>query len=205
LFEIYKEKKMNEAIACADPEGWKPPSLTYRLAQRLRRLKGDARYTLQRILFRAAMALAEESNTEKHAKRELRAIGYDLDDKEEGPNKWMTRNLLDLLRVFSTQGHSGFSAPHCVSLFEKLARFKPLGPLTGEDSEWMDHGDGMFQNIRCGAVFKQPDRFDGQAYFLDGKVFREPNGSCFTNRDSMTPVTFPYTPATVYVDVPERE
>ena len=37
---------------------------------------------------------------------------------------------------------------------------------------------------------------------MRGKVFRDPDGFCFTNRDSRTPVTFPYTPATVYVDVP---
>lgn len=195
---------MNEAIAPKPhPDGWKPPSLPYRMACRLRRLTPTVRAALHRILFRAAMVLADESMYEQAAKRELVGIGYKLDDPEEGPNKWMVQNLLDLLRVFSSQGHSGSSAPYLVGLFEKLAMHKPLGPLTGADSEWLDHGDGMFQNMRDSRVFKQPDRFDGQAYFLDGKVFREPSGACYTNRDSMVPVTFPYTPTTVYVDVPE--
>jgi hypothetical protein len=193
---------MNEVIA-SDPEAWKPPSLSYRLACRVRQLLPTARVTLKRMLFRAAMALNDDGNLVRHAKAELAFAGYKLDDPEEGPNKWMAAGLLDLMRVFSMQGHSGFSAPHCVAMFEKLASYKTLGPLTGADSEWFDHGDGMFQNKRDGRVFKQPDRFDGQAYFLDGRVFREPSGACYTNRDSMTPVTFPCTPTTVYVDVPE--
>lgn len=178
---------------------WKGPTMGQRAREGLRSLRRG----LQRALFRAAMALADESRYEQAAKRELVGIGYKLDDPEEGPNQWMVQNLLDLLRVFSTQGHSGSSAPYLVGLFEKLAMHKPLGPLTGADSEWFDHGDGMCQNIRDSRVFKQPDRFDGQAYFLDGKVFREPSGACYTNRDSMVPVTFPYTPTTEYVDVPE--
>ena len=193
---------MNDAIA-DDPEGWKPPSLSYRMAYWMRRLIPSLRALLQRVLFRASMALAEESMYEKAAKRELVGIGYDLDDKTEGPNKWVTENLMNLLRVFSTQGHSGSSAPYLVAMFEKLAMHKPLGPLTGADDEWFDHGGGLFQNTRNGGVFKQPDRFNGQAYFLDGKVFREPSGGCYTNRESMVPIVFPCTPTTEYVDVPE--
>ncbi len=178
---------------------WNGPTLGQRARESLRSL----RRIIQRCLFRAAMALAYDGGIVRHAKAELEAAGYKLDDPEEGPNKWMASALLDLLRVFSMHGHSGMSAPYCVGMFEKLAMYKPLGPLTGADSEWFDHGDGMFQNVRDGRVFKQPDRFEGQAYFMDGKVFREPSGACYTNRDSMVPVTFPYTPTTEYVDVPE--
>jgi hypothetical protein len=82
-----------------------------------------------------------------------------------------------------------------------LLRYEPLGPLTGEPDEWVDHGYCM-QNNRCSHVFKQADRFDGQAYDIQGKVFREPSGACYTCSDSFVPITFPYTPTTVYVDVP---
>lgn len=188
---------MDEAVSTTTAV-W-TPSLGYRLQE----MTCTVRRWFQRALFRMSLSLADESNSERHAKRELKAAGYDLDDKEEGPNKWVVQNLLDLLRVFSTQGHSGHSAPYCVQVFEKLALHKPLVPLTGADDEWMHHGDGMYQNLRCGAIFKQPDCFDGQAYFIDGRVFREPSGACYTNRESMVPIEFPYTPATVYVDVPE--
>jgi len=140
-----------------------------------------------------------------HAKREFKALGYDLDDKEEGPNKWIMENVLELLKVFGKQGHSGSSAPFVVRYFEKLALFKPLGPLTGEDDEWGEGfcDEGTLQNKRCSHVFKDAD---GTAYDIEGKIFREPDGCCFTSKDSHTPVEFPYTPKSEYVDVPkERE
>ncbi len=154
------------------------PSLAYRLKS----WAGDARRWVQNKLFRAAMALNDDGELIAHAKRELAAVGYDPAQKENDPNKWIQQNLLDLLRVMSMQGHSGFSASYLVT-----------------------SGDGMYQNARCGTVFKQPDRFDGQAYDIDARVFREPDGNCFTNRDSMVPITFPYTPKREYVDVPARD
>lgn len=105
--------------------------------------------------------------------------------------------VMKLIDVFADQGHSGMSAEMAVSLFERLARFEPISPLTGEDDEWIEVGDGMFQNRRCSHVFKQ----NGEAYDSEGRVFREPNGSCYTSKNSRVPVTFPYTPNRVYVDV----
>jgi len=117
-------------------------------------------------------------NLELHALRELRAIGYvplDL-PQENGPNKWIQNNVIELIRVFSKQGHSGMSASYCISMFEKLARFEPLGPLTGADDEWNEVGEGMLQNNRCSHVFKGAD---GRAYDIDGRIFREPDGGCY--------------------------
>lgn len=138
------------------------------------------------------------SNLIDHAKIELQAIGYDPNDQEDGPNKWIQENILELLEVFSKQGHSGSSAPYCINLFTKLARFEPLCPLTGEDSEWTEVSAKLFQNKRCGHVFKE----NGQAYDSQGKIFRDPDGSCWSNGESRVPVTFPYTPHTEYVDRP---
>lgn len=153
------------------------------------------------------------SNLKHHALTEFRAAGF---LKEDGTycdemQQTMCEQILELLDLFASHGHSGFSASYALSLFEKLAAYKPIVPLTGEDWEWMHHGDGCYQNIRCGAVFKQPDRFDGQAYFLDGIVFYdvykdeetgEEYKSHYTNRDSMVPITFPYTPTTEYRPTP---
>lgn len=145
------------------------------------------------------------SNLIEHAKREFAAMGYKpVEQCEDDPDKWIQEGVLALLQVFSEQGHSGSSAPYAIQCFTKLAAFEPLGPLTGADDEWANVADGVYQNKRCGHVFKQADRFDGQAYDLDGKVFREPSGACYTGRDSMVPITFPYTPKREYVDVPER-
>jgi hypothetical protein len=140
------------------------------------------------------------SNLIEHAKREFLAVGYKLvEECDENPDKWIQESVLELLKVFSDQGHSGFSAPHCIRLFEKLAMFEPLVPLSGSDNEWVEVSNGMFQNVRCGHVFKGGDRFDGQAYDIQGKVFEDENGSHYTSYESAVPVVFPYTPHTEYV------
>lgn len=132
----------------------------------------------------------------EHAKYELRknlALG------DDDPDRWMADNVIELLEVFAKQGHSGSSAPFCVSLFSALARYEPIGPLTGEDDEWVEYVEGRFQNRRCSHVFKDADG----VYDSEGRIFRYPNGACYTNRDSRVPIEFPYTPKREYIDVPD--
>jgi len=121
---------------------------------------------------------------------------------EDGPDEWMAQGLVDMVRVFSTGGHSGFSAGYAVSALTPLLRFEPLGPLTGADSEWVDLGydfDMQAQNKRCGHIFR---RKDGTAYDGEAVIFREPGDVCFTSRYSRADITFPYVPKRVYADVP---
>jgi len=140
------------------------------------------------------------TNLIDHAERELAAIG--LDDPENDCYNGLTRNaVLEIIRVFADQGHSGMSASIVTSMVEKLMRYEPLGPLTGSDDEWvqLDYAPEIAaQNKRCGHVFK---RADGTAYDNNGRVFREPDGSCYTGRGSSVDITFPYTPTVEYVDV----
>jgi len=142
-----------------------------------------------------------ESCTVRKAMRELAYAGYTpLDQPQEnGPDKWVQENVLELLRVFSAQGHSGFSAPVVVDMFKKLAMQEPLTPLTGNDDEWNYVGDDTWQNMRASHVFKTGD---GAAYDIEGKIFREPSGACYTSRDSFVDIEFPYTPKREYIDVP---
>lgn len=153
-----------------------------------------------------------KSHTLTHAELEFKALGYIplSEEQEDGPNKWIQENVMELLKVFANQGHSGSSAPFCVDYFEKLAMHKPLTPLTGEDWEWVEVGTNVFQNKRLSKVFKQPDRFDGQAYDIEGKIFwnwytskvtGEKFKSFFSSGDSFVPIEFPYTPNTEYIEV----
>lgn len=141
------------------------------------------------------------SNLRIHAERELKVIGMDPDGPKGDMNTEMAGAILQLIDVFSAQGHSGMSAPYCLQIFNKVAAFEPLAPLTGEDDEWNDVGDDMKQNIRCSHVFKSAGRFDGQAYDSQGRVFKQADGSCHTSSESFTPITFPYAPKVEYVDV----
>lgn len=153
------------------------------------------------------------SNLMNHARDEFRAAGWTDENgkfKDEMQEAICT-HVLELLKVFADEGHSGSTAPYTVDMFKKLAMFEPLVPLTGEDWEWTEVSTGGFQNRRCSRVFKQADRFNGQAYDIDGIVFYdwytdpetgEKSKSYYTSKDSFVPVTFPYTPKTEYKERP---
>ena len=142
------------------------------------------------------------SNLIEHAKKELDAIG--MTDDSEDMNVAMREDILELVEVFSNQGHSGFSAGYCVNLLEKLLRFRPIAPLTGEDSEWnlLDYDtEPIYQNKRCSRVFKDAD---GRPYDIEGKVFTDSDGVSYTNGNSRVYIEFPYNPTTEFLDAPEE-
>lgn len=156
------------------------------------------------------------SNYKHHALTEFRAAGWTDDNGKfhDEMQEMICNHVLKLLEVFSDEDHSGSSAPYAINLFEKLAKFEPLVPLTGEDWEWNECSDGVFQNKRCSHVFKQADRFNGQAYDIDAVVFwewwtdpetGEKSKSYFTSSDSQRPITFPYTPVREYQERVDTE
>ena len=149
------------------------------------------------------------SNYDSHAWREFRAAGWvDENNKfNDEMQEAICTHVLKLLEVFAEEGHSGSSAPYALNVFDTLARFKPIAPLTGEDWEWQDvseyRGKTMFQNKRCGHVFKD----ENGAYDIDGihwwEWYTDPetgekHKSYFTNRESRVSVTFPYVPKSEY-------
>lgn len=133
------------------------------------------------------------SNLVDYAKEELKRIG--MIDSGEPYNDAISEEIIALIELFASQGHTGFTAPYVINVFKRLAMFKPLTPLTGEDSEWNETGTGVYQNKRYSAVFKGKD---GKAYNIEGKIFTDDNGETwYTNKNSRIDITFPYI-------VPER-
>lgn len=137
-------------------------------------------------------------------KEEFLALGYTPIDQEQedGPNKWIQENVLELLSAI--QDLEGQEYTQVVEYFVKLALFKPLTPLTGEDWEWIqDEFDEnvSYQNKRCFSVFKD----ETGIYDSNGRVFREPSGVCYINGKSRVYITFPYEPKKEIIDVPESE
>jgi hypothetical protein len=163
------------------------------------KMKWSLQEKWQQLRYALGIDKKPECNCISHAKREMQAIGYDLNQTEEDPNKWIQENVLELLEVFVKQGHSGFSAPYCIDMFAKLAKFEPLCPLTGADDEWNDVSDDCYQNNRCSHVFKEKD--SGKVYDLDGYIFVDQTGSGFTSGYSRKYIEFPYIPKREYVDV----
>ena len=139
-----------------------------------------------------------------HAVSELDRLGLKEGDDIDG---MMRKHILHMVNEFADEGHSGFSASYAISCLKRLLEFKPLTPLTGEDSEWNNvseyghDGTVLYQNKRFSSVFKD----ENGAYNIDGKVlwnwYKDEDGapykSYYTSKDSRVPVTFPY-------EVPER-
>lgn len=158
------------------------------------------------------------SNYERHAMMEFRAAGWTDESGKfnDEMQEMICKHVMKLLEVFADEGHSGSSAPYAINLFKQLASFEPVAPLTGEDWEWTDvseyggRDDGpLFQNKRCGHVFKDNDG----AYDSDGIIWYdwhtdeetgEKYKTHFTSRESRVPVTFPYTPKREYKEWVEK-
>lgn len=62
------------------------------------------------------------SNLHEHAKEQLEKAGYYTDDYGE----MIANSVIDLIDLFSSQGHSGFSANMTIRLFSKLASWEDL-------------------------------------------------------------------------------
>lgn len=119
-----------------------------------------------------------------YAEQEMNLAWPEKDELQD----MVKEDVMALINLFSEQGHSGFSAPYVLHVFNQLARFRPLTPLTGNDDEWMEVGPGVFQNKRCSHVFKE----DGKAYDIQGYVFEDENGNRYTNKDSSKEIKFPW-------------
>jgi len=159
-----------------------------------------------------------------YAKTELQAAGFFDVDSDYGD--LIGEAVMELIEVFAKQGHSGMSASHVASIFNKLTNFEPLLPITGKDEEWgdvadYDDGEPWYQNKRCFALFK--DGKDGKPYYIDAIIQRDEKGFCWSgmawlneedyksgDRTKMVGKrgyvkSFPFVPKTFYIDVRDVE
>ena len=119
-----------------------------------------------------------------HAIRELNLAGYDINStgtsvqSDDDYANLIAKSVLELLAHFAEQGHSGFSAPCVIAIFDKLAAFKTLTPITSNPEEWQDvskygsPGDEpMWQNIRDSRNFSNDG---GKTWWnVDDKTMQE--------------------------------
>ena len=145
-----------------------------------------------------------QTNYVVHLNREWDLLGWprtggEKVDGRDGDNEGQSMvydDVVELLEVFHRQGHSGSSAPYVMRLFSRVAMFKPLSPLTGEDDEWNEISRNElaieYQNKRKSSVFKQL-KDDGTVFVYDIDAVVSPES-----------ITFPYTPITRTVFVEEE-
>ena len=144
---------------------------------------------IERLKLAWAILWDKDTGLVRHVASEIGRIDLDV-----------VLNCTNIARVFSLEGHSGASASIVIPWIEKALSWEPITPLTGEDDEWGDvsglSGRLLWQNKRCSRVFMDAD---GSCYDVQGRVFREPSGACYTNGNSRAAVVFPYVPHTEYV------
>lgn len=101
------------------------------------------------------------------AKQELSIAG--LLDKDSDYDGMVGEAVLKLVEVFAEQGHSGFSAAMTLDVFNKVASYQNLTPITSKPEEWFQYDDSveMWQSKRNPSVFSK----DGGRtwYDLEGK------------------------------------
>lgn len=97
---------------------------------------------------------------------------------------------IKILDIFFEEWDSGGAVWAAAPVLQRLIAGQPLGPLTGDDDEWFDHGEGVLQNKRCSSVFKDPRFHEGKlAYDIDAP-------------DPRAAITFPYWPVRADVRSP---
>jgi len=176
-------------------------SLKFKIRDKVHYVK----HRMARMFFDLSMRLYGEKDSAyiKFAKKQFELLGYkDVDDDGEtdGPNQWIQQNTFDLLRVLSSQGHSGSSIHYIQKLISNFMLFTSVVPCEDKDEQWMEIGDGQYQHVLCGALFKS----NGIIYHLDGYIFRDPNGCGYTSGKSKKLIELPFIPSefeSIYVDV----
>ena len=120
------------------------------------------------------------------AKYEMEKANFDKEDFDR---------MVQILELFFDQWDSGGAVWVASDALNRLIAGKCLSPLTGEDDEWVEVSDGMFQNRRISSVFKDPRFFEGKkAYDIDNPE-RDENGSWVA-------IEFPYYPKEAKVSSP---
>ena len=168
------------------------------------------------------------TNTQSFAKQELDILAATVPDAIVTP---FANEILALCEAFGKSGQSGGSAPMTASAISQAVKHlmlqEPICPITGVDEEWVnirdvsDEDEMMYQNKRCGALFKSKS---GKCWYVDAIVKKVvQTGHCFTGSfwlskedylagDKTKKIgsaqyvkSFPFTPKTFYIDVIEEE
>jgi hypothetical protein len=100
--------------------------------------------------------------------------------------------VVNFLNGFFDRYDSGGAVWAMSDVLMRLIKGQPLTPLTGKDDEWVNvsmyGNEPVFQNRRCGTVFKDSD---GRCYDID--------------TPGRPTITFPYDPTTKPVSSPVIE
>ena len=97
----------------------------------------------------------------EHARREMELAG--LFEKGADYDGLIPESVLALVEAIEGKGHSGGSHQMTLEIFNRVANFKALSPITSKPEEWMCIADagspheptGLWQNLRQSSVFSR--------------------------------------------------
>lgn len=120
----------------------------------------------------------KDTNYVRHANAEYKIAWPNMDSNKEDEDmqRYMCNQVNDLLYLLSSQGDSGGSIGYKLNLFNKLAKFQIISPLTFKDDEFSDKlslpGEDLKQNIRNSAVFKKNSKYTfNDSFICSGKYY----------------------------------
>lgn len=105
-----------------------------------------------------------------HAKNEMKLAGLHEPDADYGG--MLYGSVLRLIEAHAKERHSGGSHFQTLQIFNMLANFKTLTPITSDPSEWYKVGENIagpscWQNKRSPSIFSQDG---GQTWYdIDDK------------------------------------
>lgn len=124
----------------------------------------------------------ENSNIMRHAKRELELWGGPGYSPEMDAD--FCSRILDVMRIFTSMGHSGLSASIFTGVTKALMDWENLTPLTDNPAEWVSlgarHFDGqvMYQSSRRPEAFSTDGgktyRLQDEGKWVDARTWKTP-------------------------------
>ena len=128
----------------------------------------------------------DENNLIRHAREEMRLAGLYDEDADYGG--MLPEAVLNVVRSFSSEGHSGGSAAIVSAILEKVLRFEHLTPLTSDPSEWNEVSRWLWQSRRNPAFFST-DR--GESWYTVSPSSAEFGDRCFDGGELGTIIRCP--------------
>jgi len=158
-----------------------------------------------------------ESNLKDFAQKEINLVVREA--KRKGDTAIIedfVPEILNLIEKFGNSGQSGGSAPYTAGAItqtlKKLLMFQPIAPIMNEKDEWFAPFDGVWQNKRCYALFKESENSD--PYYLDAIIWKNQHGHTYTGSALLEGKKilsrqyvkeFPFEPKSFTIDVNEKE
>lgn len=140
----------------------------------------------------------------QYAESELALLSKTGNRPADEMNEGASDDVMELIRVLEGQGHSSGSAKYVLKVFDRVARFLPATPLTGEPKEWSSSrvvfadGTSFCDNLRFPSVKRCVSEDGANVEYRDYNVLFSDNGGyswMSGGYEFYKRITFPYMPS----------